>query len=1247
MKTKTRLTLGLACLLMNGNILAQSGTGTIQGTLTDSTGAIMANAAVHVLNVKTGQTIDTVTNSAGFYSLPGLFAGSYTVTFSAPGMKQYERSVDLQVAQTLTVSPALTIGDSSEKITVTADSVQLATYNSGTISNQLDNARINQLPMNGRSILTLTGLTTPGLESGGTRANGLLAAGIEYVQDGAPMTNRNIGGQSAQADPDAIQEVRVETSGSNAMYATPATAVLTTKSGTNQLHGSLFETARNNAIGVARSRANPANFVAPRLIRNEFGASAGGPVLIPKLYDGRDKSFWFLAYERYSLRSGSYTNGYVPTQAMRNGDFSGLVASGAAVTLYDPNTTYAAASCPSTSGKANQYCRTPFANNQIPANRLSPLAKTLNAITPLPTNSANPFQAPNISYPATTNTDAPTISTRVDHTFNEKNNVYLRYTYYNNHTLSPYSTTQYAATVAGGGLPSGISNQIVSTTKSNSAGFGFTHIFSPTFVSQTVIGNVWQTTWANLPPNGADQNYEAQLGLPNNFGSTGMPGISGMVYGFSGTQLQWGGPEIITNIDENLTKTLGRHQLFFGGRYRHERLGILPDKTADGVTFGGLGTGLYDPTSGTNYGKVANTGSADADFYLGYASNYSSRLNPPYEHWRDQEFDAYFQDDFHVSEKMTLNLGLRWEAHPVATERINAINGFDMNNGAVVLGTPLSTLIAKGYTTQALITNLQNLGVVFETAQAAGLPPHLVYGNNAIFDPRIGFAYAPLGAGRGTVLRASFGRYSYPIPLRNFYATAKTNAPFSAVYSQSYTTGAQSPDGLNNYMLRAPQSVIAGQNSSGVVNSATVNSLTPGVTEFVLNPHYPPNMVNQLNGTVEQPLKFGSVLRVSYVFQRATNLDQQYMFNNAMSTYVWDVSTGTTPPGGTYSAVALNPYNNKTYGGLIRDDRNGYANYNALQANYQRLYKNGYAFQISYVFARSMRVGGNAFRDGLIYPAADYAPGILKDSSYDGLNRLQNYMIDTATPLHHLGFNGLVDLPFGRGKKFRGNSNRLVNELVGGFQIAYSGSVVSQYFQPTATNWGGVNPQGTGTMGSVEIYKHKRKVTDCTSGTCLAGYQWFNGYIAPLSLSNPCTANVVSGIPAGYQPYQTPVNIDPGTVTCSGGSAKASNTNYGTNNVPVALANKTTATVAYSPGPAGVNPFSKTVLLGPMNWNADISIFKVFPITEKVNFRVNMDAFNAFNIQGSINPSATSGIEYLNSSYWTPRQIQLTARLTF
>jgi hypothetical protein len=441
------------CMFQPYCAFAQSGAGSIQGTIQDATTASIPNCTVHVVNESTRVAYDTTSNEFGFYTVPGLFAGDYSVTFSAAGMKKYQTSVALQNAQNLVLNPKLAVGDVAEQVTVSTNSVQLATYDSGTVSTHLDMQRMNQLPMNGRNILTLAGATVPGLESGGTRANGTMGEALEYTQDGAPMTNRNFGGESnsTQAqlpDPDAVQEVKIESLNSTAQYATPATAIITTKSGTNEVHGAAFETARNNAIGVAKARQNPANYAAPHLVRNEFGGSVGGPIYIPKTYDGKNKSFFFFAYERFSLRQATNQLEYAPTAAMRNGDFSGLINSaGIQQVLYDPNTTQSASA---------NYQRTPFPNNQIPISRESPLAKALYAATPLPNTADDPLVSPNLNDLNHTVQTVPNINLRLDHTLDPNNRVYGRFAHIDQfqQSLRNYPSNT-PATIAGGGLPAG------------------------------------------------------------------------------------------------------------------------------------------------------------------------------------------------------------------------------------------------------------------------------------------------------------------------------------------------------------------------------------------------------------------------------------------------------------------------------------------------------------------------------------------------------------------------------------------------------------------------------------------------------------------------------------------------------------------------------------------------------------------------------------------------------------------------
>jgi Carboxypeptidase regulatory-like domain len=1212
-------------------MFGQSGAGSIQGTVEDASGAALPGSAIHVVNDGTGVVNDAISNSAGFYAVQGLFAGKYTITYSAKGMKKYQTAVDLQDAQNLVLNPKLTVGDVTEQVTVAAEDVQLVTLDSGTVSTQLDFKRIDQLPQNGRSILGLAQNTVPGLEAGGTRANGLMGEAMEYSQDGAPMTNRNFGGeantaQSILPDPDSVQEAKFETMNSSAQFATPATVILTTKSGTNQYRGSLFETARNNAIGIAKARQNPANFAAPQLIRNEFGGSIGGPISIPKVYDGKNRTFFFFAYERFSLRQSASELVTVPTVAMRNGDYSNLYnSSGVLQVIYDPNTT-----------QAGTLQRTPFPGNIIPITRESPLAKTLYAATPLPTSADNPLVNSNFNANNPTSQTVPNFTTRLDHVFNSNNRAYFRFTDIDQQqqALRNYPANS-PANIAGGGLPAGATGFQDQPVQTISGALGYSHVFSPTFYGETILSQMWQRFYV-IGNTASLADYEKVLGLPNDFNQPAFPAIgSNLTMPYGGSQWYYGMSQIITTLDQNFTKALGKHQLAFGGRYRHERFGYLSDRSPDTVAFSNLATAVYDPTSGANYTAKANTGFADADFFLGAADSYSENKNAPFNHIRDQEIDFYVQDNWKVSSRFTVNVGLRWEMHPAPHADQGNYTTFSLKDDALVLPNPISSYIANGFTTQALVTNLQNLGVKFETPQQAGIPSGGFNNSMANFDPRIGFAWSPERLSKwGTVIRGGYGEYIYPVPVRNSTRYLTSDYPFTAGYSQSYTSGAYAPDGLPNLLLRTPQTVVAGLNSANVINTNSTSALLPGITlGETLSANYPPDHVQDANFTLEQPLKNSSVLRISYVYTHGSNLDQNLEYNNAPSTYTWETTTGTVPPTGTYASTATRPYNQTIWGNNVISTKTGWSNDSALQLNYQRPFKNGYSYQIFYVYSRAFRVGGNTFRDSILYPAANFAPGVLPAGLNVGtttdpsqaLNRYENYHVDTAIPEYRLNFNGVVEVPVGKGRKLLHNSNRLVDALVGGYQVAFVGQWLSQSFQPIASNWG--------TSSQLQVYGSNDPVTDCSSGVCHPAYLWFNGYISP-SVVN-AAKNGIDGIPASYIANIAPINNVPGAP------------NFGNNNVNVTLKNGQTVSVAYSPGPAGANPFSQTVILGPSNFEADISIYKVFSISERMKLRLNVDAFNAFNIQGRVNPSTTTGVESLQTSYWTPRQIQISARFSF
>lgn len=906
-----------------------------------------------------------------------------------------------------------------------------------------------------------------------------------------------------------------------------------------------------------------------------------------------------------------------------------------------------------------------FANNQIPIGRLSPATKVLYDIAPTPTTADNPLVAPNLNAPAPTFQVIPTLTFRLDHNFNENNKVYLRYT--DNIQLSQTmrnSPNNQPTTIAADGIPAQAAGYSSSPIATFSGALGYSHIFSPTFFSETLLTQEWESENAEGGGN-PDLNYEQTFGLPNNFGEPGFPNIgTNLLMNYEGTQINYKESQIISDLDENLVKISGRHQMQFGGRYRHERFAYLPDRSSDNISFANLATGLENPQSGTNYSAMPNTGYADADFYLGAASLYSVSLQPPLGHFHDMEFDAYFQDNYHMTKNLTANIGLRYEAHPSPWMKYGIFQGLDLANHAQVFDQPMSYYIARGYTTQAIVTNLLNDGVVFETPQQAGFPDTMIRNYNLTFGPRVALAYQPFNGKDGTVIRGAYGRYIYPVPTRNTNRAALINEPFGGTYTQSYTAPNQSPDGIANYLLRAPQSVVMGTNSSNVVNSSTTNAITPNFQAITCSPDLAPDFVTQTNFTIEQPLRGGSALRVTWLWSHGTNLDHYYHYDNAVSPYIYHMRYGTATPTGstiglpTYAATGRNPWDQTKYNDNELISKDGWSNDNALQANYQRLYHGGTAYQITYVWSKALRMGGNTYRDNYTYSAADYsattdslgtmtspygtitAPvlpparpaGVPAYAGWHDLNKYEYNILDTAIPKQHITFNGIVDLPFGRGKKFLSGSNRLLDELIGGFQIAGDGSIYSSDFQVNSNNWGPTNP--------LKTYKHNAPVTDCSSGVCRKSYLWFNGYISPSTI-NAATKGI-SGLPSDYVPYQTPIDNTPGT------------TYYGQNAVQVKLLNGNTSVDTYSPAQLdfashalGGNTFSKSFINGPINYTVDLSIFKVFPITEHVNLRVNADAFNALNMMGYTNPSSSSGVEALTSSALTPRQLQLTMRLTF
>lgn len=1200
-------------------LLAQTGAGTIQGSIKDTTGGVIPGASVTLLHVDTGRTQQTKTNDTGLYVFPPSAPGKYEITAEFSGMKTWKGEFVLQVGQTAVVDAALEVGAASTLVTVTAEAAQLVQTAEATLGSTIERARIEQLPLNGRYVQNLIAATNPGVE--GAKVFGLRDNTMEYVQDGAVLKNRDTGAISARPPGlDTVQEFKVETTNSSAKMNRPATAILSTRSGTNELHGAAFETARNNAIGVARRRQDYYE-KPPHLVRNEFGASLGGPVVLPKLYDGHNRTFFFGAWEEYRLRSATTTQTTMPTMAMREGDYSGLIdGAGRAITLYDPWST------------GPNATRQPFPGNILPKNKMSPLAAYLYRITPEPTLDVNPLVANNFFGPSPTNRDERTITTRFDHMLNETTTMFVRFSRGNS-----YQGTRRAFQTNGSPMTTDLSANYEWLQRDNMSGVvSLTKTFSPTLFSETLFNaSIENFDFQNLPEDYPE--YASDMGLPNPLNAKGLPDVlnTGFNMVYHGTRPRNNITRIF-NIDQNMTRLAGRHEFQFGGRVRIEKLEVMPDQdNRQGIlNFNSSGTALYDASTRANYGATPRTGHNSANLFLGIAADYGIYFRRDRYFMDGREYAFYFQDNWRVNNRLTLNLGLRWESYPAIAVRNNIVSGFDFNNQAVVVGSPIETLYNIGTTTPAIVKTYEQAGMRFTTPEAAGLPNRVI--ESALFDlhPRVGFAYKLTDGASPIVVRGGYSRFGFPIPLRTFQNTMANNAPYRMNFVETINAANRTPDGLPNLGIRSAPTIIAGVNSSNVID---LNSPPPlgrgaqGVNFF--DPSQPTSKAHQWNFTVEKQVWKSTVLRAAYVGTHGSDLEQMVSYNGQSNNYIWFATTGKPLPTGQYASTARRVMNQTDYGDVNGYSKIGYSNYNGINLQMERRFDKGFAFQVFYVMSNAFRVGGEGWEGPALAPAETFMPGAVP-TDRDDRNRFLNYERDTTVPKHRLRWNWIVDLQFGKGKALGGNAGRWTDRLIGGWQLAGFGSIRSNYWSLPVDNWGYV--------GNIDVYGKSVPIEDCRSGQCVPGYLWYNGYI-PANRINSYDANGkpngVMGVPADYVPAHSPMNPMPAAGPIAGDPNAAY---YDTDSVLVKMADGAMQRVEFDPG---LHPWRNQVMFGPRTFGLDASLFKTVAINERFRLRFNADFFNVLNNPGLGQPAAGSGIVSLQNSAVDPRELQLTLRL--
>jgi hypothetical protein len=1202
----------------------QSGTGSIKGAVSDSSGGRIQKAQVTLTQRLTSVESVTESNEAGIFIFPAVVSGPYSILVKAPGMRSWKADFTLLTGQTVELQPNMEVGDTAQVVNVEGDAAPLVVTTSGTLGNVLERQRVDQLPLNGRNFTGLLTIAVPGMENVASGPGGFLFGlryAVEFQLDGAMMQEK-FGGSTFARPPglDSINEIQATTSASSAKFSRPGLVTVSTRSGTNDIHGSLFETARNNGLAFARARTDLFT-TPPHLVRNEFGGSLGGPVWIPKLYKGRNRTFFFFNYEARRVRTASTATLRVATGAWRQGDFNGLRnAAGQAITIYDPFST----------GPGPEHRRTPYPNNQIPLLRRSPVAKAAFDATPIPTlPNVNPYVEPNVYGRNRNRTDDSTFSLRLDHTITDRDRIFVRYT---RGSLNVRAQNL--------GTTDGLSGLFGNLERTHTGALSYTHTFSPTLFSETLLNYQFASA-----PNVAftDRQLTRELGIPNPMASPGYgwPNLSPdgnntagyLNYGTTGTDTKL---TRIPTIDQNFTKIKGRHELLFGGRFRYDSIGFKLNglQTASFVSFNSLATSLLDPRSGSAFNPTPNTGDVYANMFLGVAGAYQDRF------WRNDwrlkggETTLYFQDNFKVNSRLTLNLGLRWEFFRPVQAVDGGVVGWDPKSLAIVLGTTKENLVRQGNTVPSIINTLEGQGMVFKTYQEVGLPQSLVYNYWLNFGPRLGFAYRATTGKHPVVIRGGASLFAFPEPLRPWISHAQFTMPTLGQFAYLPNSAAGSPDGVVNYLLRNSPNVIAGVNSANVIDVNSPAFLTRGSQFFrVQRPDQPTDRAWTWNFTLEREIGYSTAVSASLLGTRGYNLGQWMQFNSPpASAYVWFVNSGLPLPSGEFAGVAQRPLFSPTgpgsvYGRVEVFSKVGYSETAGVQLQVQRRFGNGLGFQAFYVLTNSIRAGGNGWSDHLIENPEFFVRGAMPDDRV-AANRLQWYSRNPAIPKHRFNYNWLFDLPVGRGRKFGGNMNRLSDALLGGWQIAGNGSFVSTYFTLPTNDWGPIR--------NVEVYGKDYPIQDCRSGVCYRGYLWWNGYIpvtqiGQLDSNNQCPAGRVCGLPANYTPAISPIHTNPNAPY------------YNTNTVFVTLRNGETVNTQLN---TGFHPWRNQVAPGPWVRDLNASLWKSLPLRERLALQFHADFFNILNVPGTPGP-AGDGIASLRTSANTPRQLQLTLRMVW
>lgn len=1140
--------LAVFLLFGNTNLWSQVDQGAITGAVHDTTGAVIPNAAVTLTNVDTGLVLKTKTDANGVYTFSPIKIGHYTITATATGFQTTrQENVTLQVQETLNVVLTLKPGEVTQTVTVTTAPPLMQTQ-SGSVGQVMTAKTINHVPLNGRNWVYIAQLSAGTNVANGSRgggkgdfeANGQRAEQNDFILDGVD-NNVNVvdfvNGSSyvVQPPPDALSEFKVQTGDYSAQFGHSAGAVVnaTIKSGTNQLHGDAWEYFRNTVLDSKDWDAQ----TVPAYHENQFGGTAGFPII-------KNKLFIFGDAQGNRIVFGNTQTLSVPTAKMRNGDFSELLntsLTGASqpILLYQPNKQDGTLlAC---NGQQNVFC----------PNQINSVAQGILKLYPMPnTNNGKTYSNYVVNAGASDNTTQYDI--RMDYNASAKDQMFSRFSYYDE---PGYRTPPLGTILDGGGF--GNTGYLVN--------LGENFMFSETHVFTQNLSNEFRFGFNYLHDGYLQQNYNTdtakQIGMGGIPYGPDFPQNGGLPYVSIGGLSNYGSPQFyVTNehenvfqILDNVTKIQGNHSLKFGVDFQSIRFSTVQPPYPRG-TFNY--SGLY--TSNLN---AAYTGYGVADFLAD--QNNGSSLSNEFKNGDARWYRAaYFEDDWRVNGKLTLNLGVRYDNYKPYKD-VGGYQALFYVTGATGPGFGKAAYQIpeeqKSYPLAPAFTDLlakDNIALQYISN------PALVESQNTNFGPRIGFAYA---VDSKNVVRGGFGIFFGGLESTGYYPNLGENYPFQ--FADNFTA----PDCKANDCPSVSDPAHGGVSLENGFSTA----IAAGLQNFISTP--------ALRGS-------DKVAKTPYT--ESYNLSVEHAFSNNLATtvsYVGNVDRHLTvfpDPNSPYALTAPSLSANQyrpfpDFGGSAYSCYCGISDYNSLQAKLQKRFAHGFNFLLTYTWAHSL----------------DDAPtplGSNGDGGYRGTNLVpirEDYSNSAFDVRQRLTFNAYYQLPFGKGREFM-NHGGVVNAVAGGWAANLT------FFAQTGTPFT-VYPTNTGVSGA-----GRRAI--------LIGDPYKGGGTPPASNPNITCPSSVHNKDHWFNPcaFANPVSGDQVSPGPYNGSDTTPMPGY---KYPVKITDH--ASVLQLLGGR------RNQIYGPGFNRVNMSVFKNFPTFRKQYLQFRADIFNLFNHPSLGSPS--------------------------